>query len=148
MHLSHVRLLVTHFDECFRFYRDVMAFQVAWGEERSGYADFVVGDGPAPALFARDAMAETVGTSGLPLEAVSQDRVALIIHTGDLEATVARLRERGAEEIVEPRDHPEWGIRTAYVRDPDGTLIELNTPLASSVWTKDLRDEVEKYTER
>jgi len=26
-------LLVTRFDECFRFYRDVMGFSVGWGRE-------------------------------------------------------------------------------------------------------------------
>jgi catechol 2,3-dioxygenase-like lactoylglutathione lyase family enzyme len=26
-------------------------------------------------------------------------------------------------------DRPEWGIRTAHFRDPDGNLIEINQPL-------------------
>ncbi len=33
MRLTHMRLLVTRFDECLQFYRDVMGFPVAWGEE-------------------------------------------------------------------------------------------------------------------
>ena len=33
MKLTHVRLLVNDFDACFRFYRDVMGFQVQWGDE-------------------------------------------------------------------------------------------------------------------
>jgi catechol 2,3-dioxygenase-like lactoylglutathione lyase family enzyme len=30
----------------------------------------------------------------------------------------------GAEPVVAPTDRP-WGQRTAYVRDPDGHLVEL-----------------------
>lgn len=26
---------------------------------------------------------------------------------------------------------PDWGIRTAHLRDPDGNLIEINQPLPS-----------------
>jgi hypothetical protein len=28
-----------------------------------------------------------------------------------------------------PQDRPEWGIRVAHVRDPDGTLVEVNEPI-------------------
>ena len=40
MKLTHVRLLVNDFDACFRFYKNVMGFQVQWGDEASGYAEF------------------------------------------------------------------------------------------------------------
>ncbi len=33
MVISHTRLLVLRFAECFRFYRDVMGFTVTWGDE-------------------------------------------------------------------------------------------------------------------
>jgi catechol 2,3-dioxygenase-like lactoylglutathione lyase family enzyme len=141
--LSHVRLLVAHFDKCFRFYRDVMGFEATFGEEGSGYADFAVGESAALALFDREEMARTAGTSALPEGEPSQDRLALIFSVEDLEATVAQLRERGATGIIEPKNHPEWGIRTAYVRDPDGTLIELNTPMPTSEWTEELRREAD-----
>jgi hypothetical protein len=32
----------------------------------------------------------------------------------------------GAPVSAEPADRSDWGIRVGYVRDPDGTLIELN----------------------
>ncbi|MCL4490146.1 MAG: VOC family protein [Chloroflexi bacterium] len=46
MRLTHVRLLVADFDACFRFYRDAIGFQVLWGKEGGGYADFQAGEGP------------------------------------------------------------------------------------------------------
>lgn len=41
-----------------------------------------------------------------------------------LDAACEELRERGVGFLVEPRDYP-WG-RSAYLRDPDGRLVELS----------------------
>jgi len=145
MELTQVRLLVKDFDVCFRFYRDVMAFPVLWGGEGSGYADFEVGERARLALFDRRAMAETVGTAALPQEAACQDRAMLIFEAQDLGGTVAELRARGAEIVVDAADYPGWGIRAAYLRDPDGTLIELYSPLPRSDWSEELVEESERY---
>ena len=45
----------------------------------------------------------------------------------DVEAAYARAVEAGAAAVSEPEEKP-WGQRTAYVRDPDGTLIEIASP--------------------
>ena len=42
----------------------------------------------------------------------------------DVDAAFGELVALGAEAAVPPTDRP-WGQRTAYVRDPDGHLIEL-----------------------
>ena len=41
-----------------------------------------------------------------------------------LEAACLALRATGVDLLVEPRDYP-WG-RSAYLRDPDGRLVELS----------------------
>ena len=147
MRLDYVRLLVTNFDACFRFYQDVMGFKVTWGEEGSGYGSFSVGEETALALFQRQVMAEVIGTTDLPVEAASQDRMVLIFGVDNLDATVGKLRERGARFVTEPKDHPDWGIRTAHLRDPDGNLIEINSPVPTNEWSKDLREEASKFKE-
>jgi hypothetical protein len=38
-------------------------------------------------------------------------------------------------------------IRTAHLRDPDGTLIEINCPLPQEEWAEGLREESRKYEE-
>jgi len=48
----------------------------------------------------------------------------------DVGAAFAELAERGASPVMPPTDRP-WGQRTAYVRDPDGHLIELAQDLGS-----------------
>lgn len=51
----------------------------------------------------------------------NEDHVALRV--ADIDAACDDLRTRGVEFLVEPRDFP-WG-RSAYLRDPDGRLVEL-----------------------
>jgi catechol 2,3-dioxygenase-like lactoylglutathione lyase family enzyme len=63
MKFSHVRLLVSDFDACFRFYRDVMGWRPTWGEEGETYASFDDGSGGGLALFSRDEMAEALQTA-------------------------------------------------------------------------------------
>lgn len=124
---THTRLLVTDFRACFRFYRDVLGFEVAWGDEDEGYADFRT-DGTTLALFDRTAMAASVGTEDAPPSPEGQDSVALIFEVESVDDTYDRMKAE-ATFVTEPHDQPEWGIRVAHCRDPSETLIEINEPL-------------------
>jgi predicted enzyme related to lactoylglutathione lyase len=55
--------------------------------------------------------------------------VALVFGVDDVDGTVATLRAAGVDPVTAPTDRPEWGIRTAHVGDPAGTLIEFDEPL-------------------
>jgi lactoylglutathione lyase len=46
----------------------------------------------------------------------------------DVEAAYKRAVEAGAEPVSEPEEKP-WGQHTAYVRDLDGTLVEIASPM-------------------
>jgi lactoylglutathione lyase len=47
--------------------------------------------------------------------------------TDDVPAAYRRALGAGAGRVSEPQTKP-WGQQVAYVRDPDGTLIELASP--------------------
>ena len=51
----------------------------------------------------------------------NEDHFALAVD--DLDEACATLASHGLVLLVEPRDYP-WG-RSAYLRDPDGRLVEL-----------------------
>jgi lactoylglutathione lyase len=125
MKLTFVRLLVDDYPACFRFYRDVMGFPVTFGDEDGGYADFDAGADVSLALFVRQYQTDQVGA---PAEAIG-DKVAVVFQVDDVDAAVEELRGRGAPVSAEPADRSDWGIRVGYVRDPDGSLIELNQPI-------------------
>jgi catechol 2,3-dioxygenase-like lactoylglutathione lyase family enzyme len=128
--LRYVRLLVTKFPECFRFYRDVFGFKPTWGEEHSSYAEFEAG-GAKISLFGRSAMAQVVGAANLPEDAAQKDRVALIFASPDVDSVYREFLDRGVHFISEPTDRPTWGVRTVHLRDPDSNLIEIYTDLKS-----------------
>lgn len=125
----HTRLLVRDYAACFRFYRDVLGLAPGFGDEQSGYADFALGE-TTLALFARQEMADAVGTGALLPVAARQDDVALIAAVADVDQAAEALRAKGVALVTEPHDQPDWGIRVAHFRDPDGTLIEINQPLS------------------
>ncbi len=147
MKIDHVRLLVVNFAECFRFYRDIIGLTVTWGDESDSYASFSIAGQADPnmALFDRQEMADALGIGSLPTAAAAQDRTMLIIGVGDVDATVARFEARGIQFEAGPKNYPDWGMRAAYLRDPDGNLIELTGALPKENWSEGLRQAAEKY---
>lgn len=92
MQLSHIRLLVYNYKECFLFYRDVLGFDVSWGDEDSNYADFKF-SGVTLGLFDRKQMVEAIGE-----EYVAQfelvDRTALIFQVPNVEEAYQTLKNK------------------------------------------------------
>ena len=147
MYISHTRLLVVNFAECFKFYKDVMGFEVTWGDENDSYAAFSDQEGEETtlAMYRRKDMADILGTADLPLEADCQERAILIFEVEDVDAKFKELSEQGAEVALEPQDFVDFGFRGAYLRDPDGNLIELTGALERSKWTEELEHAARKY---
>jgi predicted enzyme related to lactoylglutathione lyase len=130
----HPRLLVTRFAECFEFYNDVLpeliGAKLIKGTAAGPYANWDVDDRAVLVLFARAAMAEVAGTTDLPLTVPpAQDAVLFVCRVSDVDAGVALCLRNGAKLVAAAVDRPEWGpnLRTAHLRDPEGTLIELQS---------------------
>ncbi|MCS0600811.1 VOC family protein [Streptomyces sp. LP11] len=74
----------------------------------------------------------TLAPAGNPtaqLSLMSEDATApvapdLSIEVDDVDAAYAAMRARGAE-IVHPLTDEEWGVRRFFVRDPDGTVVNV-----------------------
>jgi len=121
MQLTQVRLIVQGFRACFAFYRDVLRLVPQVDDDRGPYAKFSLPRGDAAiALHARDDIARTLGD----LAGGAGDRALVVLKVDDVDAVVRDVRARGAAVVKEPSD--AWGrLRVAYLRDPDGNLIEL-----------------------
>ena len=145
MKLSCVRLMVTRFDDCFRFYRDTLGLKVTWGNLGDDYASFSLGGTTYLSIFRRELMARDVRTQGLPSSAVSQDAFAVVFQVDDLDALHDRLIGAGVEIVNPPIDYPDYGIRAMHLRDPEGGLIEINSQLSLDKWSEELRTEGKKY---
>lgn len=126
---QYTRVLSDDFATTFAFYRDVMGFAPVFGTEDDTYADFDTGTLHI-SLFARAEMSAAIGTAGLPTSATAQDGICLVFEVADVQAEAQRLAGLGIDIVAPPTPHPDWGITTLHLRDPEGTLIELNQPLA------------------
>lgn len=131
MQMTHTRLLVTSFKECFLFYRDILEFPVLWGDENGTYADFDV-DGHILALFERAPMAAAIGATESERQDATQDSVCLVYTVENVEAAYRSLVDKGVQSLNEPHDRLDWGIRCFHFRDPAGNLIEVNRVLATA----------------
>jgi lactoylglutathione lyase len=125
MKMTHTRLLVTNYEDCFIFYRDIMEFPVLWGDENGTYADFDV-DGHKIAMFMREPMADAISADKPEPRLEQQDYVCLVFAVEDVDSAYKAFVEKGVTLINEPHDRKDWGIRCFHFRDPDGNLIEIN----------------------
>jgi lactoylglutathione lyase len=125
MKMTHTRLLVSKFKECFTFYRDTMGFAVLWGDENGTYADFDV-KGHKLALFQREPMAEAIGAKPPEPRPEQQDTVCLIFAVEEVDGEYKSLVQKGVTPLNDPHNRKDWGIRCFHLRDPDGNLIEIN----------------------
>lgn len=122
MELTHTRLLVDNYKECFLFYREVLGFDVTWGDENSNYADFKF-NGATLGIFERKQMVEAIGEKySNAIEKV--DRTALNFKVNSVEESYQAFKNK-VEFITKPTEQKDWGIKVAHFRDPAGTLIEI-----------------------
>ena len=113
-------LIVEDVDRALGFYVDLLGLRL--GHRSGDYAQLDTGT-TRLALYTRSAMAKTLGMA-LDPPASSAPGFEIGFKVTDVDAAFSELIARGAQPMVPPTDR-FWGQRTAYVRDPDGHLIEL-----------------------
>ena len=130
MRYTHTRLLVTQWQECYDFLAHTLGLRSRFGDAAdAGYAEFEAGGDVVIAIFRKEWMSLAVQTSTLPVRTTDQDRVALCFDVPSVDASYADLSRKGVVFVTKPHDQPDWMIRVAHFRDPDGNLFEINTPL-------------------
>ncbi|MEA5504721.1 VOC family protein [Halotia wernerae UHCC 0503] len=124
LQLTHIRLLVSNFKDCFLFYRDVLGFGIDWGDENSWYAELHTGENIKLALFRKELMAEAVPSAYQPGAIECHNKVALVFSVDNVDELYQYLKEKNVTIVTQPQNRPAWGLRTVHFRDPDGNLIE------------------------
>ncbi|MFS4105532.1 VOC family protein [Streptomyces sp. PD-S100-1] len=122
MELAQVRLLVTDFAACYRFYADVLGLKPQSGAERGPYEKFSPATGSAGiALQDRAMMAQILGELG---ETVAGHRSLVVLRVDDLDAYCAGVTARGAALLHGPAPMTDR-MRVAHLKDPEGNVVEL-----------------------
>ncbi|MFE2158451.1 VOC family protein [Streptomyces lydicus] len=127
MELAQIRLLVTDFRGCYRFYRDVLGLAPQFPAEDGPYAKFSCDEGSAGlALQDRGQMARVLGGLAAPPAGY---RSLVVLRVDDLDGYCARLTARGAVLAHGPAPMTDR-MRVAHLQDPEGNLVELQEWLA------------------
>ena len=124
---DYVVLIVDDLDRTLQFYTEVLGLRL--GHRSGDYAQLDTG-ATRLGFYTRDAMAKTLELS---LQPPAQDAPGFEIgfKVPDVDTAFAELVAHGASPVMSPTNRP-WGQRTAYIRDPDGHLIELAQDLGRS----------------
>lgn len=119
MELSHIWLLVENMPRALAFYCDTLGIDVL--NDLGEFVELKANDHFQLALFTRAAM--QLGEPTIPISPIGGQHATLAFAVDALDERCARLRERGVTFTSDVANHPEWGLRTAFLCDPDGNLV-------------------------
>lgn len=128
MKLGYTIVYVPDVKASLQFFERAFGFAVKFLHESGTYGELETGE--TTLAFA----AHELGHANFPgghVEASASARplgMELGLVTTDVKAAHARAIQAGATELTPPCQKP-WGQIVSYVRSPDGTLIELCTPV-------------------
>jgi predicted enzyme related to lactoylglutathione lyase len=124
MRFASIRLIAADIKALVGFYEKVTGTTAEW--LAPVFAEIVT---PSAALAFGSV--ETVGLFKEGSAEPAANRTAIIeFQVDDVEAEFARLKDH-VEVVHEPKLMP-WGNRAAQFRDPEGTLVELYTPVSEA----------------
>ena len=122
MELAQVRLLVSDFATCYRFYCEILGLKPQPGATEGPYEKFSPATGSAGiALQDRSMMAEVLDELG---DTATGHRSLVVLRVDDLDAYCEQITSRGATLLHGPSPMTER-MRVAHLKDPEGNLVEL-----------------------
>ena len=136
MRADHIMISTADYKGTVEWYNSILGFEVVREWDIDGYPDVDVGY-----IAANGFMIEVVGTAKeFQVEKVAPDvftamsdrgYVHLAFTSADVDAVAAELIRRGVELELPPTDFDAAGVRLLFIRDNNGNLIEIVTPLSA-----------------
>lgn len=125
-------IFVSDIREMVRFYRDVVGVEIEW-DGKGPYAEFKH-EGIRFMMFERKELQDYLGAEMLFPKGINGTfELAIDLpRFADVDKEFERYIRAGAKPVLTPRNEP-WGMRTSYVTDPEGNLLEIGS------WGKGLR---------
>jgi catechol 2,3-dioxygenase-like lactoylglutathione lyase family enzyme len=123
IYLTHTIVFVSNMQRALDFYCNILGLTAA--TTSPGWSVLDAGPGPKLALH----LTPEPPSAPAPGPTLPPGQVQLTFSVAAIDVLCADLRSRGFT-VTGPADQPEIGLRTAYVRDPDGTALQLTQPLS------------------
>lgn len=136
MRADHIMISTADYSATVEWYRSILGFEIVREWAIDGYPDVEVGY-----ISANGFMIEIVGTKesfqdekvAPDVFAAMSDRgyVHLAFNSADVDAVAVELTRRGVELELPPTNFDAAGVRLLFIRDNNGNLIEIVTPLSA-----------------
>lgn len=127
MHFGYTIVYVPDVGEAVDFYERAFGFACRFRGEEGDYAE--LDSGSTVLAFAANHMAEHFGFSIVPNRADQPaPGIELAFVTEDVLAGFKQATEAGATAVTDPHQTP-WGQTVSYVRDLNGVLVEICSPI-------------------
>ncbi|MEU9132638.1 VOC family protein [Kitasatospora sp. NPDC048540] len=135
MHLASIRVITEDVARLVEFYERVTRTAAVWSNE--DFAEITAGsDGSAGAGTLAIGSTRTVPLFAPGSAEAGANRSAIVeFLVDDVDALHTALAGHGTEFVNEPTTMP-WGNRSLLLRDPDGNLVNLFTPVTPAAKAK------------
>jgi len=129
MHFSHTVLYVKDVEASTAFYEKAFGLTIRFIHEEKCYAEMETGS--VALAFASYDLAAMAMPEGVLPHSFSQkpQGIEIALETDDVDASYAHAITNGAVKVTEPNDMP-WGQRLGRVKDCDGILVEICSPMS------------------
>ena len=122
--LSQVCLLAKDFGQMFTFYNKLLGLTVAKGDANSDYAEFETGDAKI-AIYKKSLLPKIIQEK----LANSHSPTVLGLEVEDLDSAIKYLEDKKTTLLSPPAKQVETGIKSFYLEDPEGNLLEIYSVL-------------------
>jgi catechol 2,3-dioxygenase-like lactoylglutathione lyase family enzyme len=117
---THIWLLVESMPPALRFYHETLGLEIS--SNLGVFVELKANPSCQLSLFDRQAMQTAEPAIPLAL-AGGQGSSVIAFEVEALDSYCDALREKGVLLASAETNHPEWGLRTAFLHDPDGNLL-------------------------
>jgi len=125
MQLRYTILYVADVAAHLDFYERAFGLERGFLHEGGDYGELVTG--ATKLAFSSRTLMESLGKA-VRAPDPAHPTFEIAFEVADVEGAYARAMEAGAEAVQAPRAEP-WGQVTSYVRDPEGYLVEICSPV-------------------
>jgi len=125
MNLRYVIIYVPDVPATIDFYANAFGLEPGFLHDSGTYGEMVTGE--TRLAFSAISLMQSIGKA-VATEPPERPAFEIAFETDDVTAALARALAAGATPVQDVM-RMEWGQTTAYVRAPEGTLVEICTPV-------------------
>lgn len=130
MILGQIIFYVADIEKSLQFFNRVFDIETKFIHESGAYAEMLTGT--TTLAFVDESLAATNLPDGLFKKNSNEEAplgCELVFNSKNVDDLYKKALENGAKDIASPHTKP-WGQTVGYIRDPNGILIEIATPIS------------------